>query len=138
MINASNQMNVSMSKMFQAFLSNAGRLGNKIISKTFNGMMKVIMFRFETLEQVMPTHNSSMDLTKIKNAIQDIEKEKLKKAKRSKTVIISDLLPQPMMIGSSKISLSKTSASNLSLSMFDDSFHVRERIIQTPGSVLFT
>lgn len=98
MTNAINQMNVNMSKMLETFSTTVQVMVSQVtktISETLNEMTKAIMSRFEALEQTMPTRPPSMDLTVIKNAMWDVEKERLEKAKRSKNVIISGLPSQP-------------------------------------------
>ena len=92
------QLNDHMSKMMETF-SNMMQIMvsqvTKTISETLNEMTKAIMIRIEALERAIPTSPPSIDLSSIKNAMWDIEREKLEKAKRSKNVIISGLPPQP-------------------------------------------
>ena len=98
MTNTINQINVNMSKMLETFSTTVQVMVSQVtktISETLNEMTKAIMSRFEVLEQAMPTRPPSMDLTTMKIAMWDVEKEKLEKTKSSKNVIISVLPPQP-------------------------------------------
>ena len=95
---AINQMNVNVRKMLETFSTTVQVMVSQVaktITEILNEMTKAIMSRFEALEQATPACPPSMDLTTIRNAMWDVEREKLKKTKRSKNVIISGLSPEP-------------------------------------------